>query len=242
MADVSIICCYNNLNEFSRLCECIRKQNIEIDVIGIDNTKSKYSSCARAFNDNLKNVRTQYVIFTHQDIVLKNDDMISIFYEALKSIDKYDILGIAGRRSSDGNVVTNMVHGDNQRYAGKCRVEYLEECDSLDECFFGGSTECFIKYPFDEILCDNWHLYAVEACLAARSRGNKAQVCGIPVIHKSAGKMNQIYNLQFYRLSKKYSGKFDRILTTCASASTRFPLREVAFIKRAISIFLGRYD
>ena len=54
--------------------------------------------------------------------------------------------------------------------------------------------------------------------------------------------MNQIYNLQFYRLSKKYSGKFDRILTTCASASTRFPLREVAFIKRAISIFLGRYD
>lgn len=241
MHELSIICCYNRKEEYQAFLESLNAQNVEVCVVGIDNSQREYSSCAAAFNAAMQKVDTPYVVFSHQDILFPTEGMIRSFMECLKKIHIHDILGVAGRSSENNLVVTNVRHGATAEYAGGNRVEEMVACDSVDECFFGGTAECFRKYPFDEHLCNGWHLYAVERSLAARVRGNKAWVCDMPLIHKSQGKMDLDYSKQFYHISKRYSKHMDYMRTTCAYAPTRFPKREVAFLKRSLSIALGRY-
>lgn len=50
MKEVTIICCYNNLKQYKTFTESLAKQTTEYELIGIDNTKSKYTSCSKAFN------------------------------------------------------------------------------------------------------------------------------------------------------------------------------------------------
>lgn len=240
MEQVTVLCCYNNKSEFEKLKKSLSDQSVKVALIGIDNTEDTYSSCAAAFNEYLNKVHTEYVVFSHQDIVLPDKELMKQFIEVIKDNNMYDIVGVAGR-NEEGHVLTNIYHGNELKYAGEKRVSKTELCDTIDECFFGGYTKGFVEYPFDEKLCNNWHLYAVDRCLDARTRGNKVFVCGIPILHKSMGKINDVYNWQFYKLSKKYKNNFNFINTTCAFASTIFPKREIAFIKRAISIKLGRY-
>lgn len=240
--ELTILCCYNNRENFEQLVNSLKRQSIEIEIIGIDNTSNTYRSCAEAFNDNLNKVKTKYVVFSHQDIFLTDCDQLERFLDCMKMTDEYDLIGVAGRSDSDDAVITNIHHGIDKEYAGKMRIsKILVECNTIDECFFGGTTRCFIEYPFDQHLCDNWHLYAVERSLAARVRGNKVYVCGISLVHYSSGRMNMVYNKQFYKISKVYSKYIDYISTTCASASTKFPVREWAYLKRKISIATGRY-
>lgn len=61
------------------------------------------------------------------------------------------------------------------------------ECDTVDECFFSGHTEHFKKFPFDEVTCDGWHLYAAEACLQTKSNyvlgGGHIFICEAELMH-----------------------------------------------------------
>lgn len=241
MERVTIVCCSNNLKQFSTFEKSLKTQTEKYKLILIDNTDSKFSSCSKAFNSVVKSISTKFVIFSHQDIILDETDMLENFVNYLEKIDREDILGVAGGKKGLDYVKTNIRHGESKKRAGKERVSGMQECDTLDECFFGGYTECFIKSPFDEEICDNWHLYAVERCLNAKKNGNKVWVCDVPLIHDSKGKIDHKYNIGFYKLSKKYSKEFDYIKTTCAYAKTSLFYRELAYIRREISIKLGRY-
>ncbi|MBQ3447563.1 MAG: hypothetical protein IJG37_07970 [Synergistaceae bacterium] len=107
-----------------------------------------------------------------------NDEkMYADFVETLKSqacpceIIGIDIVGVAGVRFDEAGVITNIRHKWRYRngeisYAGSRRVEGgMMTCGTVDECFFGRHTEHFREYPFNEDLCNDWHLYAAEACL-----------------------------------------------------------------------------
>ena len=99
----------------------------------------------------------------------------------------------------------------------------MMECDTLDECFFGGHTEHFSRHPFDEKLCDNWHLYALESCLRTKALlGGKVWCCDVPVIHLSTG--NYAPNLQygFYKVCRKYAKYFPFVRTTYGTHRTDF--------------------
>lgn len=48
MKEVTIICCYNNLKQYKTFTESLAKQTTEYELIGIDNTKSKYTSCSKS--------------------------------------------------------------------------------------------------------------------------------------------------------------------------------------------------
>ena len=241
MNNITILCCYNDLKQYKIFLKSLSKQSIGVEMIGIDNTQNLFQSAASAFNEYLKRIDTKYVIFTHQDIEFSTINALEVFKHYLQRIGIYDILGVAGKSGKHGKVITNIMHGYQKSYAGANRLLDIEECDTVDECFFGGYTECFKKYPFDDKLCNNWHLYAVERCLATINRKNKVFVCDIPLFHKSRGKMNHIYNKQFYFISKKYSNSIKYLNTTCASASTEFPFREISFIKRLVCLIIHRY-
>ena len=109
-------------------------------------------------------------------------------------------------QDQDGTCVLSYVrHGAELACAGGLEFHGLVACDTVDECFFGGRTETFRTEPFDEKLCDNWHLYAVERCLRARTRGGRVWVCDVPLIHHSGGNINHSYNEGFRRIAAHYA-------------------------------------
>lgn len=77
--DITIVCCYNDEDELSELNNCLEKQNTSLYFLPIDNTKGQFNSCSKAFNSVLGRISTKYVIFSHQDIILPDNDMMTIF-------------------------------------------------------------------------------------------------------------------------------------------------------------------
>ena len=175
MSDITVICCWNNEKVYSDFVETLKTQTYPYELIGIDNRGNKnFSSCASAYNSVIGKVKTKYVIYSHCDILLNKPDILEKFTACLDKIGRDDILGVAGAKFSTPGTFTNIMHIWNHSgklgYAGGNRVTGdMEECDTVDECFFGGHTKHFREYPFDEVVCNGWHLYAVEACLAAKS-------------------------------------------------------------------------
>lgn len=237
---VTIACCYNNIEQYNLFVDSLNIQTETFDLIGIDNRNQKYNSCSKAYNSVLGEIETEYVVFSHQDIIFDDEKALQKFVDYLKRIDSFDILGVAGAKAGEKRIFTNVNDGKG-KYAGEERIQGIQEFDTVDECFFGGRTECFVQYPFDDILCDDWHLYAVERCLNAKVNGHKVYACDVSLIHNSVGRITHGFNVNLYRICKKYSKNFGRIRTTCANTSTAFIGRTAYYIKREIRVVVEKY-
>ena len=174
MSDITILCCYNNEEIYNGLVDSLKTQTCNYELIGIDNTSNKkFSSCASAYNSVLNQIRTKYVIFSHQDILLNKPDSIAKFLGYLNKIALHDILGVAGVKFDEECIYSEIKHinpyDGKLIQAGETITSSLMQCDTLDECFFGGYSEHFKANPFDEKI-SNWHLYAVDACLYTKSK------------------------------------------------------------------------
>ena len=175
MSDVTVVCCWNNEKLYSDFEDTLKSQTCPCEIIGIDNRGNKcFISCAAAYNSVIGQVKTKYVVYSHQDILLNEADALEKFAACLDKIGRDDILGVAGAKFSTPGTFTNIMHvwsySGKLSYAGSERITSdIEECDTVDECFFGGYAEHFREYPFDEVVCDGWHLYAADACLTAKS-------------------------------------------------------------------------
>ncbi len=175
MNEVTIVCCYNNLKTYNDFVNTLKAQTCPCEIIGIDNRDNKaFTSCAGAYNSVKDQITTKYVIYSHQDILLTEPDTLAKFVSYLGRINADDILGVAGVKFNEPGLFSNIKHIDNLTgeliYPGNERVEGgMMECDTVDECFFGGYAEHFRRYPFDDVLCNNWHLYAAEACMRIKS-------------------------------------------------------------------------
>lgn len=254
---ITVVCCYNDLAQYQALEKSLEGQNTECTLLGIDNRGQRFSSCAAALNSAAAQIETEYVIYAHQDIVLPEPDMLARFAAYLAQIEKEDILGVAGAvaDTSPGAreetcVLSKVRHGESLRGAGERDYSGMAECETVDECFFGGYAEFFRAHPFDETLCDDWHLYAVERCLFTRVRGGRAYVCDIPLIHVSGGSISHAYNRGFYRIARRYNGcriqggggrTLTWLRTVCGSSRMDWFYRTCFYWKRAILIQMGRY-
>lgn len=233
----SVVCCYNNEELFEAFVKSLKGQDEEAAVVGIDNRENQFSSCADALNAGLAKVETEYVIFSHQDIVFTEPSSLRGFVDYLEKIGRNDILGVAGVKKDVPGVYTNIWQGEGSAYAGRNRVQGLMKCQTLDECFFGGTTAGFREHPFDHTICDNWHLYGVERCLSALKRGDDVYVCDVRLRHLSGGNINHIYNRQLYALKRKYARDFDYVRTCCGFGSTRPVLNELGYLKAEFAVW-----
>ena len=226
MNDVTVICCYNNEKVYGEFVKTLEAQTCKYDLIGINNVGNKtFKSCANAYNSVINQVKTKYVIYSHQDILLNKPDMLEKFVADMRTIQPDDIIGVAGMRFYCQHAFMSIIHYDKSCdvffHVGVILNEGVTESDTLDECFFGGYTEHFRLYPFDEVICNNWHLYAVEACLRTKSKlGGKCWVSNSRLIHLSRGSYSPSFYWGFYRLCRKYAKQFPLIRTTCVTLKT----------------------
>lgn len=228
---VTIVCCYNNEEEFAKFKDNVMSQTEPAAVLGVENFGNRFSSCAKALNSVLNSIETPYVIFSHQDILLTDRGMLETFTNQLEGLGKFDILGVAGavKNGTDSLVYTNIYHGiDDSRCKPGIRIVDSDgqesvtpiEVESIDECFFGAATELFRENPFDEEICDAWHLYAVEYSLFVRSKGGRVFSSGVELWHKSKGNLTPDFFSTLCLLAKKYGPKERYITTTCAHIET----------------------
>ena len=198
-------------------------------IIGIDNRGNKgFKSCAAAYNSVIDRVKTKYVMYSHQDILLHDPEVLTKFVSYLERIGQDDILGAAGVKFDSSGGISNVSHINNRtgeivHGTAKFPEGGMIECGTVDECVFGGHTEHFRQYPFDEKVCNNWHLYAAESCLRTKAFcGGKVWCCDMPVFHLSSGTVSPTFFYGFYKMCRKYADYFPFIRTTCGSEKTDF--------------------
>ncbi len=238
---ITLVCCYNNLEQYNTLLSSLKNQSIEFDIVGIDNTQGRFPSCSIALNYGISQVKTSYVLFLHQDIVLLEAKTLENYVKYLKQIKVNDILGVVGI-SSDSNIVQTNIYFDRiHRFQNTKRVIGLQVCETLDECFFGGYSQYFKRNPFNERLCNNWHLYAVEKCLSTRREKNNVYVCDIELIHHSKGKINSNFNSNFYWICKEYHHFTPYISSPCLCSKTNLRGRLYTYIRSQLKVILHKY-
>lgn len=213
---VSIICVYNNEQQLEQqLKASLKKQNIKYEFIGINNIRNEYSSAAKALNYGASHATGDVLVFSHQDILLKTQNELNRFACFISNASKGTIVGVAGALEKHKQNVGNYTSGIEINEVQIYKFNSPMEVSCVDECFFGMTRATYEMHHFDEILCDNWHLYAVEQCLYHRANGGKVYVFPLQVHHSSRGKINLKYMDGLIKLASCYRNNFRYIWTTC---------------------------
>ena len=199
---VSIICCYNNKEQYNIMIKSLVSQNVNYEVIGIDNCNNRFTSASRALNFGASHAKGEILVFLHQDIVFNSSSSLEKF---IKVISDYDaIVGLYGASRK------SIVFKDNYNIV-----------DSLDECCIGMNRLIWEKYKFNESICDDWHLYSVELCIRAKLDGRLIVTGNFDISHLSVGNVNEAYMATFKKLIKEYKN-IGWICTTCKSMPTNY--------------------
>ena len=222
MMTISVICVYNNESQFqTQLRKSLNAQNIRYELVGINNSESSFSSAAAALNYGVRKATGDILIFSHQDIFLKTENELTELAEAIQSCPIGCIVGTQGVKEPSKLYYENLTAG--REYIPQLNRKYekkLYEVSCIDEGLFGMLRKTWEAHPFDEKLCDNWHLYGVEVCLWARKNGNKVFVYPAHIHHFSMGTISLGYMKNLKLLCKEYRADFQYIWTTCYKVRT----------------------
>lgn len=221
----SIICVYNNekvLNDY--LIKHLETQNKNYELILLDNTSKKFVSAAKALNYGANKAKGEYLMFAHQDFDLHGDTWLKEAEKIMINLEDVGIAGIAGRSQEKGWTITNIKEGIPPKYISPEKIKEPIKVQTLDECLFIIPKTIFKLIKFDEEVCDDWHLYAVDYCLSIKNIGYEAYVIPLSGYHKShADSLSGGYYLTLRKLLKKH-GNYETILTTMGDWSLSYPL------------------
>lgn len=228
---ISIACVYNNgkiLNDY--LLKSLKNQTVDYELIALDNTEAKYKSAAEALNHGGRRANGKYIMFVHQDVDLCSNTWLE---EAEKILDAIPDLGIAGIAGMAENGNSNKERGRNIIKHGDPAIiwpqgnpiQEPEPVQTLDECMIIIPESVFDVLQFDEKVCDDWHLYAVDYCLNIKRLGFDAYVIPMFIYHRSiAYSFSEKYYLTLEKVLKKHKKHYKRIYTTMGDWSTLYPV------------------
>lgn len=219
---ISVICCYSDqelLN--SMLAKSLKKQNCEYETIFVDNTNGRFTSAAAALNFGFSQSKGEYVIFAHQDITFNDLHLLEKIKFNIDLLKGNVIVGLAGVKEKN-KVYTNIKHGVNHEFAGKCRLETPIKIQTLDEVLIATKRKVFEEFMFDEVSCDNWHLYGVDLCLSAKKRGVDSYVIPLEIYHKSTGNVDDNYLKTLGKVVKKHKKYYKNFVTTNSFIKTKY--------------------
>lgn len=218
---VSLICVYNNLEILeTQLLRSIRENDIECEMILIDNSNKFFSSAAEALNHGANIATGDVLIFSHQDIYIKFPGEFESFVNDIYNKNVGDIIGAQGAIETQKENISNITAGPELDVRRVARINKMQAVSCIDEGFFGMRRETYYLYRFDEALCNNWHLYAVEMCLHARSMNEFVFVHPIQLHHYSWGYISKSYMKGLISLARVYRSRFKYIWTTCYKIET----------------------
>lgn len=255
---ISVICVYNNeqsLNDY--LMSSLKKQTAKHELILVDNTKRRFKSAAQALNHGGKLAKGKYIMFVHQDVDLCSNSWLEEAEKVLDSIASLGAAGVAGMSEcgrSNTERGRNIIEHfeDHRRWEWGNVIDKPERVQTLDECLVIVPKSVFDVIVFDEMTCDDWHLYVVDYCLSCIEKGMGVYAIPMFIYHRSGGgffKRNKFKALlslgslpgAYYRtlekLRRKHRGHFKKIYTTCGCWNLSYPailLRVIHFVREGL--------
>jgi glycosyltransferase involved in cell wall biosynthesis len=235
---VSVICVYNKKNMLEeQLLRGISLQNTDYELVLVDNSHNEFSSAAKALNYGAQKARGDIFVFCHQDILFEESEAIERIEKTIKKFNGNVVVGAAGRDEED-YVVTNITHGYQREFAGSKRVEYSAIVQVLDEVLLACSREVFEQILFDEVSCDDWHFYAIDFCLSARTKGIPSVVIPLKMHHFSQGKLSVGYFHSLLKVAKKHRKEHKIIRCTMSTFKTNLVGTYYYVLKHMMSLKL----
>jgi hypothetical protein len=212
---MSVVCVYNNKKILKdNLLESLGNQTIPFELITIDNTERKYKSAAEALNYGGIRAIGKYLMFIHQDVDLSSDTWLEDAETLLDSLSNLGIAGVAGKKNGKF-VISNIEHGYPPSLAGSIQFSAPTKAQTLDECLVIIPRSIFGMLKFDQVTCDDWHLYAVDYCLSVKRLGFDVYLIPFYIYHGSKGySFSERYYITLEKLIEKHKKHFDMIYTT----------------------------
>jgi GT2 family glycosyltransferase len=252
---ISVICVYNHELVFhSCLSRSLSAQKHEFEFIPIDNTENQFNSAAEALNWGGTQAVGDYLMFVHQDVDLRSNSWLDSIEALLDSLPELGIAGVAGISEHGGPFkerCSNTIHYRPQaRYRNVITqgpqmdrwgtpIREPEPVQTVDECLVIIPKSVFKRIQFDEVTCDDWHLYATDYCLSVAAHGFGVYAIPKCIHHQSKGyketsALGVIASLglhpeEYYRtldhVLKKHKDRYKWIHTSCGSWNTVYPLK-----------------
>lgn len=229
---ISIICVYNNKEQLETcLLSSLKRQNVDYELVLVDGSNGKFSSCAAALNYGVTKSHGEILVFSHQDIYLKTECALAKFVDFIEKTGNNTIVGAAGTIEKNKYNIGNYTTGIKINNEIIKKIDKPQRVSCIDECFFGMKRSTYEGHPFDEVLCDAWDLYAVDQCLYQRSRGGQVYLFPCQIHHMSNGKISLKYMNVMVKMVDKYFKNFKYIWTTCYKVpANRFFVRVLRWV------------
>jgi hypothetical protein len=165
-------------------------------------------------------------MFVHQDVCISSNTWLEKAEEILNKIPNLGIAGVAGRKDRD-SIITNITHGEESpRAAGNVQSDFPTAVQTVDECLFIIPYSVFSELQFDEEVCNDWHLYAVDYSLSVSQKGLGVYVLPLPAHHMSVSK--SLSTGQYHRtlkgLMRKHRNSNEYIYATTGVWNTHKPI------------------
>ncbi|MEM1520752.1 MAG: glycosyltransferase [Candidatus Korarchaeum sp.] len=159
---ISIVCVFNDRKILENyLLASLKNQTAEFELILLDNTEGRFRSAAEALNYGGSQAKGEYIMFVHQDVKIMSPTWLEDCEKLLSELPALGVAGVAGRREDSPEVLSNVSHGTTPRPAG-IRIDKPVEVQTVDPCLFIVPRNVFERLKFDEVTCDDWHLYAED--------------------------------------------------------------------------------
>jgi hypothetical protein len=223
--------------EYAEMVESFRQGGFtgdDCEYLYLDNTQGNTFDAYRGYNLFLTAARGDYLILTHQDLLLLEDGRVEL--EArLAELDELDpawaLCGNAGGVSPrEVAVRISDPHGED-RATGKFPARVL----ALDENFVVARRDANLPVSHD---LHGFHIYAADMCILADVIGRTAYAIDFHLRHKSIGTIDTA----FYAVRRDVIAKYRRafrsrwIRTPC----TIFLVSGLPLLGRFLSTKLGR--
>lgn len=254
----SVVCVYNNEKTFNDfLLRSLKKQTVQYELIAIDNSAGRYQSASEALNEGGKRAQGKYVMFVHQDVDLLSNSWLEETEQLLDGVSDLGISGVIGvgeGKSFDEGIWRNTIKWDTDQKECGNPIYELEQVQTLDECLIIIPKYIFREHAFDSVICNDWHLYAVDYCLTIKKRGLSAFVLPMSIWHRSKktytkrwyeailslGPYGKGYYCTLKAVLKKHKNDYKYINTSCGCWNTSIPIvlqRTVTVITRIARSF-----
>lgn len=219
---ISVICCYSNQELLdSMLAKSLKNQNCNYETIFVDNTKGRFTSAAAALNYGFLQSKGEYVVFVHQDITFDDKNFLKKIKASIDLLKGNVLVGPAGIKEKN-EVYSNITHGPDHKAVGKFRLGNPVKVQTLDEVLMATKRKVFEQFMFDEVTCDNWHLYGVDLCLSAKEKGIDSYVIPLKLQHHSSGKVDDNYMKTLGKVVEKHKKYYDKFVTTISLVKTKY--------------------
>lgn len=223
--DFTFFTLMTRFHEYSEMVESAKNAGfIDCEFLYFNNKQSNDFDGFSGINYAIKNCKSKYLIFCHQDILFNHDTKQNLTEKIneLESIDpNWAVIGNAGV-TEQGKVSIKITdpHGENQT-----KGPFPSKVMSVDENFiiinteknFGCSTNLY-----------GFHLYGLDLCQNANYLGLNSYVIDFHLSHKSKGNIDKSFfeSRSRYIIAQEKRKQSQFFFTTC----TRFYVTKYKFI------------